>query len=141
VRVALQRRGEAASSEREADVPAAKDALDAPAHRALEPLVAALETHDDLGDREHVLEVDENGGHALPSGRFEDAAQQRGLAVATRPDEAEGVTALGEREQLVGLGVAVDHLLGRKRPREAKRVQVAGCRHRDRMLRALVDEK
>jgi len=81
------------------------------AQRPFETVIASLEAHNDLGDREHVLQIHEHRGHPLVLGRLQHPPQQGRLAVAARSDQAERVTTVGEGEQVVGLGVAVDHLL------------------------------
>src|SRR5579875_4131277 len=107
MRVALQRCGEAAATEREPDVPGAQQRLDVATDWSLEPFVAPLDPNHDLRDRQHVLQVDEDRGGAVALRGAEHAPQQRRLAVAPRPHEAKGMAARGEREQVVSLAVSV----------------------------------
>ena len=118
------------AAQRQADVPGAKQVLHVPAQRPLQPLVAALDPDDDLGDRQHILKIDEHRRRPLALGGLEHPAQQGRLSVPPRPHEAERVTAVGERQQLVGLGIAIDHLLRRQWTGEAKRVDVPSGWHR-----------
>ena len=119
----MQRGGEPSRPEGQADVPAAEKGLDGTTNRAFEPLgVCALDADDDLAQRKNVLKVDEAGGHAHPLGIVEQATKQSRLPVTAGTEQSKRMTSFGESQQIPHLGLSVDHLLWRKRPRKAKRI-------------------
>jgi hypothetical protein len=58
----------------------------------------------------------------IPISIGEKAAEQSRLAVATRPQKPKRMTALDEIQQFPRLGVPVNHLGRRKRPRKVERI-------------------
>ncbi len=127
--VALQRGRETATAQGEPDVPRPEQVLDVLAYRSLETFIGSLDAHDDLGDRQHVLEVDENRRDAFTLRALEHPAQQRRLSVPARTDQPKGMAALGERQQIVSLRIPIDHVLWRERPGEPEGVEISATRH------------
>src|SRR6201987_3174338 len=114
MRVLLQPGSETAAAQRESDVPAPEEVLDAAPDRSLQALVAPLDSNHDFGHREHILEADQNRDHALSFGPYENPAQPRRLSVPTRANQAKGMTTFGESQEIVGFGIPINHLLGRQ---------------------------
>ena len=98
--------------------------------RSFQALIAALDPNHDLSDRQHVLQIHQDAGHTLPLGALEHAAQEGRLSVPPRPDESKRVTTFGQGEKIFRLRITIDHVLGRERTREAKRIEVPGRGHR-----------
>ena len=125
-RVELELRADPERAEREAEPGALEELVDARPDRALELLrVGALDPHGDVGDREHAVEVDHDRDQPLLAlAVAEHAPEQARLAELARRVEPDVVAADRLPEQLRGLLVAVDDLVGRDRPRVDERVDV-----------------
>jgi hypothetical protein len=126
LRVELQPSADAERTQREPEAGALQKLLDARTHLALQlPRVGTLDAHRHVGDRQHAVEVDEDRDEALvllPVAQH--AAEEARLAVLPRRVQPHVVAADGPLEQATRLVVAVDHLVGRDRPRVHERVRV-----------------
>src|SRR5262249_36124039 len=116
--------------EREAEAGALEELLDPGADRALQvPRVGPLEADRDVGDREHAVEVDRDGDEPLVALRIaEHAVQEARLPILAGGVESDVVPADRLLEQLGGLGIAVEDVLGRNRARVDEGVDVGDHR-------------
>ncbi|HWY18203.1 MAG TPA: hypothetical protein VNY27_05775 [Solirubrobacteraceae bacterium] len=83
--------------------------------------IGALDPHDQLADRQNILEVDQRGRHSRLLCVSQELGEQRRLSVAPRADHAQRVAALNQVEHLFALTCPVDDVRWRpQRPSVAK---------------------
>jgi len=106
-------------SEREADARSLQERLDAGAELALQLLrIGALEPHGHVRDRGDAVEVDEDGDEALLAlPVVQRLLEEARLPVLPRRVEADVMAADGVVEEAAHLGLAIDDVLRRDRPR------------------------
>ena len=124
-RVRLERGGEAASAEREADLPRAEEGVDRTANRPFQrAVVRTLDAYDDARQGEHAFEVDEGRRPAGLRRIEQGATEQARLPVPARRHEPRRVAASGEGDEPGGLTLAVDHVFCEELARDAERVRL-----------------